>query len=191
LVDEGGLGEGDDADLGVVAARDEGVDLIHAGRSEQRGGGAVAAQVGGFEVLAQELGAPVVGVVVLAAMGVFEEEAVLGKLVAGAGGEAPPEAGAAAVVGEVEQAPCIAEAVERQTRAMRELSRRAFPEPEVSSGDQPAPIDAVRVQRRREAEATRALALRRARAERAARKGSTAAGQLEDAAAAVELERTA
>lgn len=85
----------------------------------------------------------------------------------------------------------IAQAVERQTRAMRELSRRAFPEPEVSSDDQPAPIEAGRVQRRREAEATRALAVRRSRAERAARKGSTAAGQLEDAAVAVELERTA
>jgi hypothetical protein len=55
-------------------------------------------------VLAQEWGAPVVGVVVFAAVGVFEEEAVLGDLVAGADGEAPPEAAAAAVVGRVEQA---------------------------------------------------------------------------------------
>ncbi|MFF4825085.1 hypothetical protein ACFY20_19000 [Streptomyces sp. NPDC001312] len=31
--------------------------------------------------------------------------------------------------------PDIAQAVERQTRAMRELSRRAFPEPEVFSDD--------------------------------------------------------
>ncbi|MBP5904599.1 DUF721 domain-containing protein [Streptomyces scabiei] len=84
----------------------------------------------------------------------------------------------------------IAQAVERQNRAMRELSRRAFPEP-VSSEEQPAPLDAVRVQRRRESEATRALALRRARAERAARQGSTAAGHLEGAAGAGELERTA
>lgn len=87
--------------------------------------------------------------------------------------------------------PSIAEAVERQTAAMRELSLRAFPEPEVSSEDQPTPIEAARVQRRREAEAARALALRRARAERAARKDSTAAGQLKAAAVAVELERTA
>ncbi|WP_411152627.1 DciA family protein [Streptomyces sp. A30] len=87
--------------------------------------------------------------------------------------------------------PGIAEAVERQTRAMRELSRRAFPDPEVSSQEQPAPLDAVRLQRRREAEATRALALRRARAERAARQDTPAVGQLEGAAGAVELERTA
>ncbi|MFM9812825.1 DciA family protein [Streptomyces scabiei] len=69
--------------------------------------------------------------------------------------------------------PGIAEAVERQTRALRELSRRAFPEPEASSDDPPAPIEAARVQRRRESEATRALALRRARAERAARQAGT------------------
>lgn len=85
--------------------------------------------------------------------------------------------------------PGIAEAVERQTRAMRELSRRAFPEPEVSSEAPPAPIEAVRIQRRREAEATRTLALRRARTERAARQDSTAAGQPEGPAVA--LERTA
>lgn len=65
--------------------------------------------------------------------------------------------------------PGIAEAVERQTRAMRELSRRAFPESEASSDDQLAPIEAARIQRRREAESTHALALRRARAERAQR----------------------
>jgi hypothetical protein len=65
--------------------------------------------------------------------------------------------------------PGIAEAVERQTRAMRELSRRAFPEPEVSSQEQPAPIEVVRIQRRREANATHAAALRRARAEREGR----------------------
>ncbi|MDX3697904.1 DUF721 domain-containing protein [Streptomyces europaeiscabiei] len=72
--------------------------------------------------------------------------------------------------------PAIAEAVERQTKAMRELSRHAFPEPGVSPDGQPALIETVRVQRRREAETTRALALRRARAERAARQDSTAAG---------------
>nr|WP_024126126.1 DciA family protein [Streptomyces sp. FR1]AHE38744.1 Putative Tra3-like protein [Streptomyces sp. FR1] len=86
--------------------------------------------------------------------------------------------------------PGIAEAVERQTRAMRELSRRAFPEPEVSAQEQPTALDAVRVQRRREADATRALAVRRARAEQAARQDSLAAGHLEGAAGAVG-ERTA
>lgn len=35
--------------------------------------------------------------------------------------------------------PAIAQAVERQARAMRELSRRAFPEPEALSDDQLAP----------------------------------------------------
>lgn len=59
--------------------------------------------------------------------------------------------------------PGIAEAVERQNSAMRELSRRAFPEPPAV----PAPIDQARVQRRRQAAATEAAALRRARAERA------------------------
>ncbi|MFD3931738.1 DciA family protein [Streptomyces sp. NPDC058614] len=71
--------------------------------------------------------------------------------------------------------PGIAEAVERQTRAMRELSRRAFPESEVPADDQSAPIAAARVLRRRECEATRARALRRARAERAARDAGTSA----------------
>ncbi|MEY9997461.1 hypothetical protein ABIE67_009580 [Streptomyces sp. V4I8] len=65
--------------------------------------------------------------------------------------------------------PGIAEAVERQTRAMRELSRRAFPEPEASS------IEAARIQRRRASEANHTLALRRARAERAARQTGTEA----------------
>ncbi|MER6160917.1 DciA family protein [Streptomyces sp. NPDC001868] len=63
--------------------------------------------------------------------------------------------------------PAIAEAAERQGRAMRELSRRAFPEPEASLDGQPAPIEIARVERRREAAATHAAAVRRARAERA------------------------
>jgi hypothetical protein len=63
--------------------------------------------------------------------------------------------------------PAIAEAVERQTAAMRELSRRAFPEPDVVADDAPATIEQVRLQRRRQAAATEAAALRRARAERA------------------------
>ncbi|MFG3042817.1 DUF721 domain-containing protein [Streptomyces sp. NPDC048330] len=65
--------------------------------------------------------------------------------------------------------PGIAEAVERQTAAMRELSRRAFPEPDVAADDAPAPIEQARLQRRRQAAATEAAALRRARAEKAGR----------------------
>ncbi|MFH7340561.1 hypothetical protein [Streptomyces sp. KHY 26] len=65
--------------------------------------------------------------------------------------------------------PAVAEAVERQTAAMRELSRRAFPEPDVVPDDTPASIEAARAQRRGEAAASEAAALRRARAERAAR----------------------
>ncbi|MFJ9380341.1 DciA family protein [Streptomyces sp. NPDC101455] len=72
--------------------------------------------------------------------------------------------------------PGIAEAVERQNRAMRELSRRAFPEPDVVAGDAPAPIETARVDRRRQAAATEAAARRRARRERAARESGTAAG---------------
>ncbi len=50
---------------------------------------------------------------------------------------------------------------------MRELSRRAFPEFDVVSDDAPAPIGQARAQRCRQAAATEAAALRRARAERA------------------------
>ncbi|MFD3937839.1 hypothetical protein ACFWSF_24140 [Streptomyces sp. NPDC058611] len=71
--------------------------------------------------------------------------------------------------------PHITVAVERQTRSMRELSRRAFPETEVAVDDVPAPINAAHLQRRREAAAIEAAALRRARAERAARQAGTAA----------------
>ncbi|MEU3520952.1 DciA family protein [Streptomyces sp. NPDC006654] len=67
--------------------------------------------------------------------------------------------------------PGIAEAVERQAAAMRELSRQAFPEPDVVPDDVTAPIEQVRLERRRQAAATEAAALRRARAERVARKG--------------------
>ncbi|GGU15275.1 hypothetical protein [Streptomyces lateritius] len=63
--------------------------------------------------------------------------------------------------------PGIAEAVERQTAALRELSRRAFPETDVVvSDDAPTPFDTGRSERRRQAEVSRAAALRRARAER-------------------------
>ncbi|MFE0580210.1 DUF721 domain-containing protein [Streptomyces sp. NPDC058874] len=72
--------------------------------------------------------------------------------------------------------PAIAEAVERQAKAMRELSRRAFPEPDVVPADgAPAPIEQGRAQRRRQAAATEAAALRRARQERAARELGTTA----------------
>lgn len=64
--------------------------------------------------------------------------------------------------------PGIAQAVERQNQAMRELSRRAFPEPPAVPEDaSAAPIDQARVQRRRQAAVTEAAALRRARAEKA------------------------
>ena len=63
--------------------------------------------------------------------------------------------------------PAIAEAVKRQNKAMRELSRRAFPDLDVVPDDAPAAIDAARARRRRQAAATEAAALRRARAERA------------------------
>ncbi|MFD3665801.1 DciA family protein [Streptomyces sp. NPDC058659] len=63
----------------------------------------------------------------------------------------------------------VTEAIERQTRAMRELSRRAFPDPDPDPDDAPAPIDGARMQRRRQAAVTEAAALRRARAEKAGR----------------------
>uniref|UniRef100_UPI002F918E13 DciA family protein n=1 Tax=Streptomyces sp. NBC_01562 TaxID=2975879 RepID=UPI002F918E13 len=71
----------------------------------------------------------------------------------------------------------IAEAVERQNRAMRELSRRAFPEPDVVPDDAPASIEVTRAQRRRAAAATEAAALRRARAERAQQAGAEPLGR--------------
>ncbi|WP_238783322.1 hypothetical protein [Streptomyces monomycini] len=71
--------------------------------------------------------------------------------------------------------PAIAKAMERQTKAMRELSRRAFPEPDVIPGDAPASIEQARTERRRQADISHAAALRRARAERAAREAGTAA----------------
>ncbi|WP_405827369.1 DciA family protein [Streptomyces sp. NBC_00105] len=66
----------------------------------------------------------------------------------------------------------IAEAVKRQSAAMRELSRRAFPEPEAVADDVSALIEAARAQRRRQAAATEAAALHRACAERAQRSGA-------------------
>ncbi|WP_344384673.1 DUF721 domain-containing protein [Streptomyces thermolineatus] len=71
--------------------------------------------------------------------------------------------------------PSIAEAVERQTAAMWALSLRAFPEPEPVADDQLAPIEQARTERSRRADASHAAALRRARAERAAREAGTAA----------------
>jgi hypothetical protein len=67
--------------------------------------------------------------------------------------------------------PTIAEAIESQTHALRQLSRRAFPD--LDPGDRFSPIDAARAQRR-QAAATEAAALRRARTERnRARMGGT------------------
>lgn len=51
-----------------------------------------------------ELAAPVVGVVGLAALGVVEEEAVLGGIVSGAGGELPPKPCPVGVAAEMQQA---------------------------------------------------------------------------------------
>ncbi|MFF9607597.1 hypothetical protein ACF1GY_35945 [Streptomyces sp. NPDC014684] len=55
---------------------------------------------------------------------------------------------------------------------MRELSR-ALLEPDVVADDAPTSIEATRTQRRRQAAATEAAALRRARQERAARESGT------------------
>ncbi|WP_328771806.1 hypothetical protein [Streptomyces sp. NBC_00286] len=55
---------------------------------------------------------------------------------------------------------------------MRELSARAFPELEAGGDDQPSPIEAARAQRRRDAEETRRLALKRARGDQARRSGA-------------------
>ncbi|MEU9748170.1 hypothetical protein [Streptomyces niveus] len=68
--------------------------------------------------------------------------------------------------------PGIGAAVERQTKAMRELSRRAFSVPDVVVDDVSAPIEQARVQRRRQAATTEAAALRRARQERGQGRGS-------------------
>ncbi|MGW4750687.1 hypothetical protein ACWEPR_39330, partial [Streptomyces sp. NPDC004290] len=58
---------------------------------------------------------------------------------------------------------------ERRNAGMRELGRRAFPELDVVLEDVSASIGAARGRRRRQAAATETAALRRARAERAAR----------------------
>ncbi|MFF4788625.1 DUF721 domain-containing protein [Streptomyces sp. NPDC001276] len=55
--------------------------------------------------------------------------------------------------------PGIAQAVERQNAALRELSRRAFRESDVAPEDAPAPVEAARAQRPRQAAATEAAAL--------------------------------
>ncbi|WP_329028328.1 hypothetical protein [Streptomyces sp. NBC_00690] len=73
--------------------------------------------------------------------------------------------------------PGITEAVERQTRAMRELRHRAFPETNVLPADAPPAIEATREQHRHQAAATEAAALRRARTEHAARQAGTPAVQ--------------
>nr|MDT0521286.1 DciA family protein [Streptomyces sp. DSM 41633] len=65
-----------------------------------------------------------------------------------------------------------AEAAKRQTRVLRELSNRAFPDPEELGDEQPAPIDTALLRRRREFAATEAAAVLRARAERAQQSGA-------------------
>ncbi|SEC36872.1 hypothetical protein SAMN05216489_00553 [Streptomyces sp. 3213] len=80
-----------------------------------------------------------------------------------------------AVVPERRVDPGIAQAVERQTRAMRELSVRAFPEQQGEPDGTSVSIEKARGQHLREAEAVRAKAVRRARAERPGRETETAA----------------
>ncbi len=65
--------------------------------------------------------------------------------------------------------PAIAEAMGRQTAVMRELSHRAFPEPDIVADNVPASVEATRARRRHQAAVARAAALLRARQERAAR----------------------
>ncbi|MFH8894268.1 DciA family protein [Streptomyces sp. NPDC017949] len=66
----------------------------------------------------------------------------------------------------------IAEAAARQAGVLRDLSTRAFPDPEALA-DELAPIDTAVLQRRREFAATETAALHRARAERAQQSGAT------------------
>ncbi|MFJ4343130.1 DciA family protein [Streptomyces sp. NPDC088915] len=64
----------------------------------------------------------------------------------------------------------LAAAVERQEQARRELADRAFPDIEQDQEDEaPTSLEDVRVQQRQSAEAVRAAAILRARAERAGR----------------------
>ncbi|MFD7866809.1 hypothetical protein [Streptomyces sp. NPDC059783] len=45
----------------------------------------------------------------------------------------------------------VTEVIERQNQAMRELSRRAFTEPDIGPDDVPAPLGQARTQRSRQA----------------------------------------
>ncbi|MEU7603982.1 hypothetical protein AB0B78_24010 [Streptomyces sp. NPDC040724] len=62
--------------------------------------------------------------------------------------------------------------MKRQSAAMRELSRWAFPDPEEPADEQPGPISTAVLQRCLEFAATETAALHQARAERALRSGS-------------------
>ncbi|MFF8696747.1 DUF721 domain-containing protein [Streptomyces sp. NPDC015144] len=68
--------------------------------------------------------------------------------------------------------PDIEAAVQRQTAALREQSLQAFPEP-AAPDSAPAPIGQAHAERRRQADTSHTAALRRARAERAAREAGT------------------
>lgn len=63
----------------------------------------------------------------------------------------------------------MTEAIERQNRALRELSHRAFPDTDAVPDDAPTPFDAARSERRRQDAETEAAALHRVRVERADR----------------------
>ncbi|WP_338492186.1 hypothetical protein [Streptomyces sp. SJL17-4] len=75
--------------------------------------------------------------------------------------------------------PTLAAAVVRQERVRRELAATAFPDVEQDQEDEvPTSLEAVRAQQRQAAEAVRAAAIRRARAEPAGQAGTTSSPAL-------------
>ncbi|MFE7951562.1 DUF721 domain-containing protein [Streptomyces sp. NPDC057426] len=80
-----------------------------------------------------------------------------------------------AVAAPHQEDPVLAAGVVRQELARRELAACAFPDAEPDQSETPTPIDAVRAHNRQAAEAVRAAAIRRARAERSGQPGSAGA----------------
>ncbi|WP_318209686.1 hypothetical protein [Streptomyces sp. SJL17-1] len=75
--------------------------------------------------------------------------------------------------------PTLAAAVVRQERVRRELAATAFPDVEQDQEDEvPTSLEDVRAQQRQAAEAVRAAAIRRARAEPAGQAGTTSSPAL-------------